>query len=137
METLWQKIIQTHSAIRFFIVGSIGFLIDASILYIGLHFGVDPLVARIPSFLVAVMVTWALNRDFTFNAAHKSFMESFPLYISSNAVGIILNFAIYSGLILFVALFKEHPVLALPIGSFCAMFFNYASAKYIIFRKKP
>lgn len=120
---------------RFFVVGTIGFLVDAGILQFGMMaFGLGPLMARVPSFLVAVLITWILNRNFTFKANHKTFRESFPLYLSTNAVGIAINFAVYTGVVLAVSFLATWPVLALAIASIAAMFFNFAAAKFVVFR---
>ncbi len=118
---------------RFFIVGTIGFLTDGGILQAEIwRWHVPPLLARIPSFSVAVMVTWWLNRDFTFNTPEKSFRESFPVYLASNGAGLAINFAVYTGCVMTHVV----PFLALAIASVVAMFFNFAMARFVVFRKK-
>ena len=118
---------------RFFTVGTIGFLTDGGILQVGISLAhLSPLVARIPSFSIAVIVTWWLNRDFTFRTPEKSFRESFPSYLLSNAVGLAINFGVYAAAVLMHFM----PFLALAVASIVAMFFNFAMAKLVIFKKE-
>jgi putative flippase GtrA len=118
---------------RFFVVGAIGFLTDGGILQAEIwRWHVPPLLARLPSFAVAILVTWRLNRDFTFHTPEKSFRESFPIYLASNGAGLAINFAVYTGCVMT----HVAPFLALAIASVTAMFFNFAMARFVVFRKK-
>ena len=121
--------------LRFCVVGTAGFCTDAGILQLVLTVTVlGPIPARIPAFMVAVLVTWYFNRGFTFRMHHKRFLESFPPYIASSAIGLALNFGIYSAGVLFVPVLAKWPVLAVAIGSVTALFFNFAAARLFIFR---
>jgi len=117
---------------RFCGVGSIGFITDGGLLQAGIMlFGWGPLIARIPSFLTAVLVTWYLNRNYTFRTPEKSFRESFPVYISTNAVGLAINFGTYSAGVLLSPFMAQYPLIPLAIGAGLAMFFNYLAARWI------
>ncbi len=85
-----------------------------------------------PSFSVAVLATWYLNRNFTFRTPDKTFLESFPTYLLSSAVGLGINFGVYTVGILNGVI----PLAALAIASVAAMFFNFAMAKFVVFRTK-
>ena len=123
--------------LRFCIVGTIGFVVDAGLLQAGIHLlGLGPVAARVPSFLAAVLVTWYFNRCFTFRAHDRTFWSSFPTYIAANSFGMALNFGIYSAGVLFVPLLAAYPLLALAIGVGVSLFFNFAAARFLIFRKK-
>lgn len=130
-------------AVRFFrfaMVGTAGFLADATILAVGLYFGLGSIIARIPSFSVAVLVTWALNRSFTFQQKHRTFLRSFPAYLSTSSIGLSINFGTYSALVKFVPFFSNDfggPHMALAIASITAMTFNYLAASRLIFRSPP
>jgi len=118
---------------RFLVVGTIGFMVDGGLLQAAIHFfHLSPLWARAPSFSVAVLVTWYLNRNFTFRTPEKKFSESFPAYLASNALGLSLNFSIYSLCVLWNLL----PLPALAIASVAALFFNFAMARFVVFGKK-
>ena len=121
---------------RFAMVGIVGFCTDAGLLHIGINiFGFGPIIARIPSFTIAVLVTWYLNRKYTFGIPDKSFTESFPPYLSSNFVGMLLNFGIYSFAILWMPdSLGRYPLLALAVGAAVSMVFNYVISRYFIFK---
>ena len=51
----------------FFVVGTIGFIVDAGVLAVLVHgYGQGNYSSRMVSFAVAVTVTWLLNRTFSF-----------------------------------------------------------------------
>lgn len=118
--------------IRYGIVGVVGFCTDGGLLQAGIHLlDLGVIVARIPSFTVAVLVTWYLNRGFTFQAQHKSFKESFPAYITANAVGLAINFGTYSAGVLLSPFMAEYPLIPLAIGAGIGMVFNFIAARWI------
>lgn len=118
--------------LRYCLVGGIGFVTDGGLLQAGMHlFGWGPLAARVPSFLIAVLVTWYLNRGFTFRARHISFGKSFPAYIAANAIGLGINFGTYSAGVLLSPFMAQYPLLPLAIGAGLGMAFNFIAARYI------
>ncbi|MCB9991893.1 MAG: GtrA family protein [Rhodospirillales bacterium] len=117
---------------RYCLVGGIGFCTDGGLLQLGIHLmGWGVIVARVPSFLIAVLVTWYLNRGFTFRKQHISFRESFPSYIAANAVGLAINFGSYSAGVLFSPFMAQYPLLPLAIGAVLGMVFNFFAARWI------
>ncbi len=123
--------------LRYCVVGGIGFCVDAGILQFGIYvLGLDPLSARVPSFLIAVLATWYLNRGFTFRMHGMSFLKSFPLYISANAIGLAVNFGAYSAGVLLSPLMAKWTLIPLAIGSVLGLAFNFVSAR-LIFRAPP
>ena len=54
--------------LTFALVGVVGFVVDASVLYMGIYMGLGLRLGRVFSYLAAVTTTWALNRIFTFKA---------------------------------------------------------------------
>lgn len=120
--------------VRYCIVGGIGFCTDGGLLQAGIHLlGLGPLAARVPSFLTAVLVTWYLNRNFTFRMPEKSFRESFPAYITANAIGLAINFGTYSAGVLLSPTLAQWPLIPLGIGAVLGMAFNFFAAR-LIFR---
>jgi len=118
----------------FGVVGTIGFLVDAGVLLaavplLGLYAG------RLVSFAIAVLVTWALNRTFTF---HDRRTDSLPvelaLYISSQSFGALTNMAVYTAAVLLSDWMKAYPVAALALGSIAGMAVNYSAAHFFVFR---
>ena len=91
---------------RFVIVGGIGFIVDGGILLLLVHAAdMSRVWARIPSFLVAVTVTWWLHRVFTFESARQSgpSAREWLQFLLANALGNGLNLGIYWALIGFYA----------------------------------
>lgn len=118
--------------IRYCIVGAAGFCTDGGILQLGIHvMGWGPLAARVPSFLIAVLVTWYLNRSFTFRMPEKSFSASFPAYITANAIGLAINFGTYSAGVLLSPTLAQWPLIPLGIGAVLGLAFNFFAARRI------
>ena len=115
---------------RFLIVGSIGFVLDAGLLFLLIQFGFSPVLARIPAISTAVIVTWLLNRQLTFRVdAPKSHAEALR-YIVVAAVSALLNFAVYTVLIIA----GIWPVLAVAISSIALLFFSFHFYKRFAFK---
>ena len=135
--SLYRKLTR-HLFFRFAMVGGVGFCVDGGILQFGLSvLDWGPIVARVPSFFAAVLTTWYLNRSYTFEIPHKSFIETFPGYLSANFVGLLLNFGIYSAAVIWLPdTLGKYPLVALAVGGIIAMFFNYAISRHFIFVDK-
>jgi putative flippase GtrA len=133
---------------RFAVVGSVGFVVDASVLQILVSwFGVGLLIGRVFSYLAAATVTWFLHRIYTFRAQLSSpdnrSASSFTLldqwfrFILTNGVGASLNYGIYVICILSSDLCRAYPVIGVAIGSLVAMVFNFAISKRFVFTGTP
>ncbi len=61
-------------------------------------------------------------------------LREFATYVLFQSVGIAINFGVYSLLIERYAAFYDQPVLAVAVGSVVAMVFNFATARWIVFR---
>ncbi|HEY9035711.1 MAG TPA: GtrA family protein [Pseudomonadales bacterium] len=121
---------------RFAVVGGCGFVVDAAVLAVAVHgYGMGPIAARIISFSVAVMVTWLLNRTFTFNeeTMHGPTRE-LVLYVLVSVTGFASNFTVYAALIYAFEWAAQYPVVALVPSSLLAAFVNYLGSARIAFR---
>jgi putative flippase GtrA len=115
---------------KFFVVGGIGFGVDAGVLYLLLaHLG--PYYSRIISFLIAVLATWLLNRHFVFSKTQNSAREGIS-YFTVQGIGFLINFVIYSCLV-YQGLI---PFMALVFASALALFWNFSGAKFLVFKEK-
>ena len=123
--------------LRFLVVGALGFIVDAGVLLALVHAGgMSPVWARIPSFLVAVTVTWWLHRDFTFGiASHtRPSLREWIKFVIANGLGNGANLGIYWALIL---LLDTRLLAALVVASVAAAGINYAmSARWVFGRPK-
>lgn len=118
--------------ITFGIVGSIGFIVDALVLLFLVHVEHwDIVYARINSFLIAVFITWILNRYFTFSTKTVQINKpkEYLYYLTIQSIGAGINFGIFMLLINFFSFLKSWLIIPLAIGSIVAMFFNFFMIK--------
>ena len=129
---------QKHkSAILFLIIGGVGFLVDLGAFNLfRLILECAYVLPRIGSICLAVLVTYYLNREFTFKTQKNSFLYSFPRYVSSSAVMQGLNFFVYFSLIYMSAFFYQYPSVALGVGSVSVMVLSFLISKNWTFNEK-
>jgi putative flippase GtrA len=120
---------------RFGVVGTIGFVVDGGMLWLLLSSGLNPYAARALSFPVAVVVTWALNRVWTFATAEKiGKRRQFNRYLAVQLVGVGANYSVYTAVIRIFSDSASVIFAALVAGSFVGMFLNFWGARKIAFR---
>lgn len=121
---------------KFSIVGFICFLIDLTftILLIKI-FGFPKTFARFPSWLIAVSSSYLLNKNFTFKSNIQKFkkkgkrIKRFIFYISSQALGGLVNIMVYSISIIY---FNFSITISIILGTIFGLFLNFAGAKTIL-----
>jgi putative flippase GtrA len=120
---------------RFVVVGTVGFLVDASVLVMLVKFsGINVHFARLISFVTAVTITWIANRLFTFADRKSRYLAGEWLrYIFVNSVGGLINLLVFSALIVAHPSFEQTPVIPLAVASLVAMFFNFVAAGRLAF----
>jgi len=121
--------------VRFGIVGSLGFVIDASILAALVHGLVwSPLVARVVSMAVAVLCTWRLHRHWTFSSGTQRppFAQSM-MYAAFQALTVCINYFVFSVLVLEGGIWRAYPVLAVAAGAIAGMGLSYLLSRHITF----
>ncbi len=120
--------------LRFCAVGSVGFLIDGGLLWLLVSHGMHPLYARMLSFPIAVAATWSLNGNWTFRRpAQASAARQFNLYFITQLLGLACNFSLYIVALWILGTDRMSILLAFAIGSFVALFWNFASARYVLY----
>lgn len=114
----------------------VGFAIEASVLALLTHgAGMNPYLARFPAWFTKILVTWPLNRKWTFRGERSAHLgREFAKYAGSQATGASSNFAVYMAVL---ALWKNipTPVLALFIGALLGFAINFTLSKVWVFRK--
>lgn len=123
--------------LSFLAVGGIGFIIDATVLTaLTLYAGWSPWLARIPSFLTAVLATWALNRRHTFTnrGLHRRSTEAF-FYLSIQTGGALINLAIFWVCLRWQPRLAAAPVIPLAFGSAGGLVFNYLMSSRWLYRR--
>lgn len=119
---------------KFAVVGGTGFVTDAAVLT-ALHngLGLDPYSARVVAIIVATIVTWRLNRAFTFGASRHGQGHEALRYGLVAAFASSVNWLVYAACIYFLGLL---PLVALVIGVAVAMFVSFTGYDKFVFGKK-
>ncbi|MBN3808175.1 GtrA family protein [Paraburkholderia sp. Ac-20347] len=121
---------------RFAIAGTIGFLVDAGVLYLALKCGTGPYVGRVISFLCAAFVTWQINRRTTFRGSKQhAWMTEWLRYLAAMSLGGICNYGAYAVALKTLPPGAFAPLLAVAAGSIVGMFVNFAFAKWWVFAR--
>lgn len=120
---------------RFGLVGALGFVVDAGVMQLLVSFaGVGAIEARAVSIPTAVFATWLLNRSFTFGKTADAALPSLVRYAAVSAGGAIINFLVYTALVLASSTLEAQPMIPLAIASIVALVFNYLGSKHFAFR---
>ena len=121
---------------RFLIVGTCGFLVDAGVLGLCVHlFDFNPYWARIPSFAIAVTLTWYLNYRWAFeDKSGRGKIVSFGRYLVVQSAGITINFSVYTASLYYSPYLFELPEFAIALASIVALLFNYLGLRRWVFK---
>ncbi|MBN8949731.1 MULTISPECIES: GtrA family protein [unclassified Rhizobium] len=120
---------------RFLIAGTIGFLVDAGVLHLLLWFTpLGPFIGRAISIPTALMTTWFINRNFTFGRSDRSLAAEGFRYGSVGLTSAILNYALFSSLL--VAEPGLRPIIALTLASGAATAFSFFGYSRFVFRHR-
>jgi putative flippase GtrA len=121
--------------IQFGVVGVIGFVTDTAVVYavrapLGLY------AAGVAAYVVAVTVTWWVNRNWTFQGIGNvgSMRRQWLRYAIVNIPGLLLNLGTYFALIAGSPLCNTYPVLAVAAGAVAGMFANFILSRALVFR---
>jgi len=122
--------------LRFGVVGLAGFVVDTGVLYAGLAAGLGPYVARIPSYLCAASVTFALNRAWTFRdrRGQGRVHRQWAAFLVLNLAGFALNYGTYAALVATVPLVAAHPVIGVFAGALAGMGSNFFLSRRLVFK---
>lgn len=122
---------------HFAIAGVIGFIVDAGVLYVALALGSGYFFGRGVSFTAAVWATWRINRRFTFSAnPYVSPWTEWWRYLLAMLGGGVVNYAVYSAVVMFMPQSVMLPLYAVATGSIAGMAINFLTAKLWVFSKR-
>ncbi len=96
--------------------------------------GIDPLLARLPSFLSAATYTWALNRRVTFRYTAPALFKQWLHFLLVNSAGGLVNLAVYTALMWPGSGPAVSPVIAVGAGSLSGLVLNFALSKRLVFK---
>ncbi|WP_429454508.1 GtrA family protein [Paraburkholderia sp. 40] len=114
-----------------------GFVVDAGVLWIALRLGLGYFAGRAVSFLMAVWVTWQVNRRFTFpDRRAGSAWHEWWRYLAAMSAGGGVNYAVYSAAVLTLPRSIFLPFCGVALGSLAGLVVNFASARWWVFRHR-
>jgi putative flippase GtrA len=121
--------------LKFALVGAAGFLVDGGTLALVLKTtALDAYSARIIAIAAALSGTWLLNRSVTFGGSRHSLIGEATRYGGVGIAGSILNYGIYSAILL--AAPQAGAFIALCIASASVRLFSYSGYSQLVFRAK-
>ncbi|WP_245271682.1 GtrA family protein [Rhizobium sp. IBUN] len=121
----------------FAVAGILGFAVDLGVLLLTLQLGFGFFVGRAMSFLAAVLVTWCINRHFTFRhhrsqEVHKEWWR----YFATMSLGGLFNYLVYCLVVLTLPMLWLLPAFAVGAGSLAGMSLNFIGAKLWVFKPR-
>lgn len=122
----------------FALVGGAGFVVESIIMTVLIRLaGWQPWHARIPSFALALLVTWLLNRTLTFagRGPERRSVEAF-FYVVIQVIGGALNLAVFAVCLHYWPQLGEVPVVPLAIGAAGSFGFNFAASNGLLYAKR-
>jgi len=123
--------------LRFCIVGTIGFVVDAAILLALVSaLGADPYAARVVSFLAAASVTWWLNRRFTFAVVARPSGAEWTRYVAFMTLGALANYGAYAIAITVSDFVRANLWLGVALGSVCGLAINFITSRAFVFGER-
>lgn len=120
-----------HEFFLFGIAGTIGFVVDATVLHI-LHFvfQLNLVFSQLLAYFCAVCCTWMINRRLAFvHRVTETKWTEWSRYLIATGVGAILNNGTYLLVIWQWALADRYPVVAVALGSLVGMGFNFVATR--------
>ena len=118
----------------FALAGLAGFGVDAGVLSALLALGCPAGLARVPSFVAAVLTTWAINRTVTFRTSTRATLGEFLRYVFAMGLGLALNYATFLLVLRLSETAAAHPVLALVPATAAGMVVNFLGSRHILHR---
>ncbi len=116
--------------------GIAGFLVDAGTLALLLWVTpLGPLTARLIAIALAMLFTFWVNRTFTFGRSARGLVAEGARYGGVGLSASMLNYALYSALIIAFPTFP--PVLAVAVASLCAMAWSFLGYSRFVFGPAP
>ncbi len=118
---------------KFAIVGFIGFGVDSLVLYLLIALSFTPLQARAVSIPVAMLTTWVLNRNWSFERSTDVWYRELATYMAVAGIAAAVNYAVFAAALALMP--GIAPFLALVLACAIAMFVSYFGYGRLVFRR--
>jgi putative flippase GtrA len=116
---------------RFLLVGGIGLGFDIALFTALILGGVNTLIAGFLALVAATVLTWRLNRAFTFDRSGRSQREEAMRYAAVTAVAQGTSYAVFAGLALTVL--AQLPQAAIIVGAAVGALISYNGHRLFAF----
>ena len=118
---------------RFLTVGVVGLAVDSGLFWSLHQAGVSIEIARALSLAVATLVTWFLNRLFTFDPSGRAPGREFARYVGVALVAQGFNYGLFLTLLRFDA--GAHPLICLVTSAVATAALSFTGQSLIAFRR--
>ena len=134
-DTAWLERVSARlpRPLRFLGVGGFGLLTDLSIFSIFVAYGFDPLLVRVLSLACATIVTWRLNRAFTFDRTGRHQGHEAARYVAVTATAQGTSYVVFAVLVL--TALGALPQAALLIGAAVGALVSYNGHRLFAFAR--
>lgn len=121
---------------RFAMVGVLGFMVDATVLYLCLHgLGFGVYGGRLVSYLFAATTTWYLNRKLTFIGCDGvAPAQQWARFVATNGIGGLVNYGSYSFVVALLPASLFMPLIGVAVGSIAGLGFNFTASRLFVFK---
>lgn len=120
---------------KFGLVGGMLFLFDAALFTGLLYIGVYPVVARVLSVVAAILLSWLVNRAFTFGIGLSGLRVGECIkFAVSQCPGALANAGASLLAYHYIPYAESNPWLSVAIGSCVGLVFNFCMANFFVFR---
>ena len=116
----------------FCVAGILGFLVELSILQIGISMSFGPILPRFVSLPMAIWVTFLVNKNLSFKTEAKTDSNYFPAYFICMLLGAALNFGLYTTAVLS----EVTPTISLLLAVAITAAFNFVMSRFIFSRSQ-
>ena len=114
----------------FCIAGVLGFLVEVSIIQLGITMSFGPILPRFISLPTAIWITFLVNKHLSFKTEAKKDRNHFFTYFICMLLGATLNFGLYT----IAVLSGITPVACLAIAVAVTAIFNFLVSRFIFLR---
>lgn len=129
---------EKNIAIKFGIIGGVGFVTNYAVLKLGIGQGLNKIVAEILAALLALQVTfifhdkWTYKIDKTKHNYNLPFSKRYRIYLISNSFGSLMVVVFFALFTLFLGHF-----FALALAAVAGLIWNYVINKTVIWHHQP
>ena len=121
--------------LAFCIAGTLGFVADVAVLWLVLE-SLGLYLGRVVSFMVAVTVTWIVNRHLAFRDRRSTaFVREWGRYVAANSSGAVTNYGTYAVMVATLPFVAANPALGVAAGSVAGLVLNFTASHLLVFRR--